>query len=219
MYQYEAFLFDLNGTMIDDMEYHIKAWYRILNGLGAGISMEKTKEECYGKNHELLERVFPGRFSVDEKNQMSVEKERQYQEAFRPHLQLLAGLPEVLEHYHKLGVKMAIGSAAIMYNIDFVLDGLGIRHYFQAIVSADDVASSKPDPETYLKCALLLGVPPESCLVFEDAPKGVDAAANAGMDCFVLTTMHRKEEFGQSNIIGFAPDFTNFIKEPANICS
>ncbi|MCH5687829.1 HAD hydrolase-like protein [Niabella sp. W65] len=93
MYQYKAFLFDLNGTMIDDMEYHIKAWYRILNGLGAGISMEKAKEECYGKNHELLERVFPGRFSFDEKNKMSVEKERQYQEAFRPHLQLLAGLP------------------------------------------------------------------------------------------------------------------------------
>jgi len=219
MYQYKAFLFDLNGTMIDDMEYHIKAWYRILNGLGAGISMEKTKEECYGKNHELLERVFPGRFSFDEKNKMSVEKERQYQEAFRPHLQLLAGLPQVLEYYHKQGVKMAIGSAAIMYNIDFVLDGLGIRHYFEAIVSADEVANSKPDPETYLKCASLLGVPPESCLVFEDAPKGVDAAANAGMDCFVLTTMHREEEFGQSNIIGFAPDFTNFTKEAANICS
>jgi beta-phosphoglucomutase len=210
MHQYKAFLFDLNGTMIDDMEYHIKAWYSILNELGAEISMEKTKEECYGKNHELLDRVFPGRFSLEEKNKMSIEKERQYQEEFRPHLQLLAGLPEVLEHYHSVGIKMAIGSAAIMYNIDFVLDGLGIRHYFQAIVSADDVANSKPDPETYLKCAGLLHISPSDCLVFEDAPKGVDAAANAGMDCFVLTTMHHKDEFTQQNIIGFAKDFTNF---------
>ncbi|MGN7787149.1 HAD family hydrolase [Niabella sp. 22666] len=210
MHQYKSFLFDLNGTMIDDMEYHIKAWYRILNELGAGISMEKTKEECYGKNHELLDRVFPGRFSLEEKNKMSIEKERQYQEEFRPHLQLLAGLPEVLEHYHSKGIKMAIGSAAIMYNIDFVLDGLGIRHYFQAIVSADDVGNSKPDPETYLKCAGLLHISPSDCLVFEDAPKGVDAAANAGMDCFVLTTMHHKNEFTQQNIIGFAKDFTNF---------
>ncbi|MGE9314154.1 HAD family hydrolase [Niabella sp. CJ426] len=210
MHQYKAFLFDLNGTMIDDMEYHIKAWYRILNELGAEISMEKTKEECYGKNHELLDRVFPGRFSLEEKNKMSIEKERQYQEEFRPHLQLLAGLPEVLEHYHSKGIKMAIGSAAIMYNIDFVLDGLGIRHYFQAIVSADDVGNSKPDPETYLKCAALLQTSPSDCLVFEDAPKGVDAAANAGMDCFVLTTMHHKDEFTQQNIIGFAKDFENF---------
>ncbi len=57
----KAFLFDLNGTMINDMEYHIRAWYRILNELGANISMEKMKEECYGKNHELLERIFPGK--------------------------------------------------------------------------------------------------------------------------------------------------------------
>lgn len=213
MNQYKAFLFDLNGTMIDDMEYHIKAWYRILNELGAEISMEKTKEECYGKNHELLDRVFPGRFSVEEKNQMSIEKEKQYQQEFKPHLKLLPGLPEVLEYYHRKGIKMAIGSAAIMFNIDFVLDGLGIRHYFQAIVSADDVAHSKPDPETYLKCAELLHISPSDCLVFEDAPKGVDAAANAGMDCFVLTTMHRNEEFAQSNIIGFASDFEKFSLE------
>ncbi|MFL5811894.1 MAG: NIF family HAD-type phosphatase, partial [Flavisolibacter sp.] len=77
---YKAFLFDLNGTMIDDMNYHIGAWHRILNDLGAGISLEKMKEECYGKNHELLERIFPGRFSFAEKDRMSYEKEKQYQE-------------------------------------------------------------------------------------------------------------------------------------------
>ena len=77
--QYKAFLFDLNGTMINDMPYHINAWYRILNGLGANISMEKMKDECYGKNHELLERIFPGRFCIEEKNRLSLEKERKYQ--------------------------------------------------------------------------------------------------------------------------------------------
>ena len=68
---YSAFLFDLNGTMIDDMHFHVKAWYRILNELGANISVEQTKKECYGKNHELLERVFPGRFTLEEKERMS----------------------------------------------------------------------------------------------------------------------------------------------------
>lgn len=55
----KAFLFDLNGTMIDDMEFHIRAWHSILNGLGAHLSYEETKLQCYGKNHELLERTFP----------------------------------------------------------------------------------------------------------------------------------------------------------------
>ena len=78
MQETKAFLFDLNGTMIDDMDFHIKAWYTILNDLGAGISMAKVKEECYGKNDELLERVFPGRFSAEKKIKMSYAKEAAY---------------------------------------------------------------------------------------------------------------------------------------------
>lgn len=205
-----AFLFDLNGTMIDDMNYHIIAWHRILNGLGANLSMEQMKEECYGKNDELLERIFPGRFSAEEKKEMSYEKERAYQEAFRPQLALINGLPAFLEAAGNHQVKMAIGSAAIMYNIDFVLDGLDIRPYFNAIVSADDVSFSKPHPETYLSCAARLGADPADCIVFEDAPKGVEAAANAGMKAVVLTTMHSREEFETySNIIFFVSDYTN----------
>jgi beta-phosphoglucomutase len=80
----KVFLFDLNGTMIDDMQYHIKAWHRILNDLGADISLERMKEECYGKNDELLERMFPGRFSEVEKQSMSLEKERKYQAQYKP---------------------------------------------------------------------------------------------------------------------------------------
>ncbi len=191
----QAFLFDLNGTMVDDMSYHINAWHRIFNELGAAFSLERTKRECYGKNHEILERIFPRRFSEAEKNKMSIEKEIQYQKEFAPHLRLIDGLPEFLEKAAKQNIKMAIGSAAILFNIDFVLDGLNIRHYFDAIVSADDVHRSKPDPETYLSCAKLLGVAPENCIVFEDAPKGVECAVNAGMQSIVLTTMHISEEF------------------------
>ena len=202
------FLFDLNGTMIDDMHYHIKAWHAILNNLGANISMEQMKEECYGKNWELLERIFPGRFSEPEKMAMSFEKEIVYQKAFRPQLALIKGLPEFLKRAKMNGILMAIGSAAIMFNIDFVLDGLDIRRYFNAIVSADDVSFSKPHPETYLECAALLGADPGNCIVFEDAPKGVEAAANAGMRSVVLTTMHTREEFSRfDNIICFVADY------------
>ena len=204
----KAFLFDLNGTMIDDMDYHINAWHRILNELGANLSLERVKAECYGKNNELLERIFPGRFSEEEKNRMSIEKETEYQQLFKPHLKLLPGLHDFLQKAKERNIKMAIGSAAIMFNIDFVLDNLNIRHYFDAIVSADDVSLSKPNPETYLLCAKQLNILPQDCLVFEDAPKGVEAAANAGMDCFVLTTMHEKNEFeGYRNIIGIEKDF------------
>jgi len=213
MGRYKAFLFDLNGTMIDDMDYHIRAWHRLLNGMGARISLEETRLQCYGKNHELLERVFPGRFSGEEKQRISVEKERAYQQGFRPHLKLLNGLDAFLKKAKEYPFKMAIGSAAITMNIDFVLDGLNIRNYFDAIVSADDVQTSKPDPETFLVCAQKLGIAPADCLVFEDSPKGTEAAWRAGMNSLVLTTMHEPGEFDPVNIIGFAKDFTGDLFE------
>jgi beta-phosphoglucomutase len=205
----QAFLFDLNGTMIDDMDYHITAWHRIVNELGAGLTTQQMKAECYGKNGEVLERIFPNRFSQEEKDKMSIEKEKQYQQEFRPHLKLINGLDIFLEKAKNKKIKMAIGSAAIMFNVDFVLDGLDIRHYIDAIVSADDVVYSKPHPETFLKCADQLGIAYENCVVFEDAPKGVEAAANAGIKCAVLTSMHVKEDFaGYDNIICFGADYT-----------
>lgn len=207
--RFKAFLFDLNGTMIDDMDYHVRSWHRILNELGANLTKAEAMAECYGKNHEVIERVFPGRFSEAEKDRMSLEKEKQYQEEYRSSLALIPGLMEFMIEAKKNNVKMAIGSAAIMFNIDFVLDGLNIRDYFDVIVSADDVSRSKPDPETYLKCASLLGVDPKNCLVFEDVPKGVESAYNAGMQSVVLTTMHAEHEFQQfNNVLGFHIDYT-----------
>jgi HAD superfamily hydrolase (TIGR01509 family) len=139
-----------------------------------------------------------------------MEKEKQYQDQFRPHLTLIDGLEAFLQRAHHSGIRMAIGSAAILYNIDFVLDGLSIRQYMQAIVSAEDVEVSKPNPETFLRCAKLLEAAPANCLVFEDTPKGAEAAANAGMDCLVITTLHRPEEFSSlTNIIAFISDYND----------
>lgn len=208
---YGAFLFDLNGTMIDDMQYHLVAWSDILNNkLKAQLSVAQVKAQMYGKNEELLNRVFGiNRFSAAEMQEISMEKERMYQQAFLPELRLIAGLPELLNEAREANIQLAIGSAANMFNIDFVLDNLDIRSYFQAIVSADDVTRSKPDPETYLKCAARVKVLPAACLVFEDAPKGVEAALNAGMDCVVLTTLHEASEFSQyPNVIRFMADYS-----------
>jgi len=206
----KAFIFDLNGTMINDMEYHTKGWMYVLNhDLGGSFDYPRVKQEMYGKNSEVLKRFFgPDRFTEDELTQISEEKERRYREAFLPELKLLPGLQEFLQQAKAAGIKMAIASAAIPSNIDFVLDGLHIREYFQAIVSAHDVTESKPHPETFLKAAQLLKVRPEECLVFEDAPKGAEAAQNAGMKAVVLTTTHEADEFSYlGNVVGFWEDY------------
>lgn len=212
----KAFLFDLNGTMIDDMEYHTDAWFGIINGeLGRKLSKKDVEKEMYGKNVELLIRVFgEGHFTQEEMHEISIRKEMQYREAFKPKLRLLNGLNTFIEDAYQEGIKMAIGTAAIASNVDFVLDGLNIRKYFPVVISADDVQRSKPDPETFVLAAEQLGVKPEDCIVFEDNPKGVEAALNGGMKAVVITTMHAKEEFdGLPNILKFIDDYTDpFLK-------
>jgi len=213
----KAFIFDLNGTMINDMPYHTRAWRNLLNNeLSGNFTYEEVKPQMYGKNPEVLVRMFgPERFTLEEMNRLSLEKEKKYQQEFLPHLELVPGLHDFLENAYQKGIPMAIGSAAIPFNIDFVLDNLHIRHYFRAIVSADDVQLSKPNPETFLKAARLLNIPPEDCLVFEDVPKGAEAAANAGMKAVIITTTHQPEEFNYlPNILHFEGDFTGeYFKE------
>lgn len=223
MKSYKAFLFDLNGTMIDDMEYHINAWYTLLNEMGFPISYEDTKKECYGKNHELLERIFPGKFSEAEKISMSTAKEDRYRTAYLPHLALMPGLVEFLQMAKSKDIKMAIGSASIQGNVDFVVEGLQLQQYLDAIVTADHVSISKPHPETFLQCAQQLNIAPADCLVFEDAPKGTIAAKNAGMDCVVITSMHQPHEFDEENVIRFIKDYTEIpdvlqIQEQRTLC-
>lgn len=207
-----ALIFDMNGTMVDDMSYHAEAWRNIINGeLKGNLSNEEVKREMYGKNEEVLERVFGvNKFSQEEMNRISKQKEEAYQNAFRPHLTLVDGLQTFLEKAYQHNIPMAIGTAAIPFNIDFVLDNLNLRHYFTAIVSADDVEKSKPHPETFLKAATALGVTPDDCIVFEDSPKGVETALNAGMRAVAVTTMHGKEDFEQyNNVLLFIEDYND----------
>ncbi len=210
----KAFIFDLNGTMINDMDYHTQAWYEILtNDLGTQYSWDEVAREMYGKNAEVLARIFgQDRFTNEEVVRLSNQKEKRYQALYKPKLGGLPGLIPFLEKSNAAGIKMGIGSAAILDNIQFVVDGLNIRSFFDSIVGAEHVQESKPHPETFLKVAADLQINPADCIVFEDAPKGVEAALNAGMNCIVLTTSHSIKDFeGYSNILSFTQDYHSLL--------
>ncbi|MBS1495935.1 MAG: HAD family phosphatase [Bacteroidetes bacterium] len=210
--QPKAFLFDMNGTMIDDMHYHEKAWFDILNNqIGYPISMADTKKQMYGKNEELFERLFgTEKYTNEEVAAWSLMKEKKYQQVFLPHLQLIKGLNHFLEKAQQHKIAMAIGTAASPFNVNFVLDNLPVKKYFDAIITADDVATSKPNPEVFTKCADILQVSYNDCIVFEDSPKGVQAALNAGMKAVVILSYHQQYEFDHlDNIVLFINDYTD----------
>lgn len=208
----KAFLFDLNGTMIDDMKYHERAWYQAFTeGLQAAFSLEEMKAQMYGTNAEFIARMFgAGRFTDEQIEAVIAEKERNYQNSFRPYLRLIDGLDAFLQQAHRQGIRLGLGSAAPRINVDFAIDGLGIRLLFTGIVSGEDVARSKPDPEVFLRAAELCGVPPAACVVFEDNPKGAEAAWRAGMSSVVITTVHEQSDFeGVQGIRMFISDYSD----------
>src|ERR1700712_5914345 len=122
----KAFIFALNGTMIDDMTYHTKAWQPLLNDdLGGDFTWDEVKPQMYGKNADVLVRMFgAGKFTDEEMTRLSLEKEKRYQQEFLPHLALLPGLAEFLEKACQQNTPMAIGSAALSFTIDFLFDKL-----------------------------------------------------------------------------------------------
>lgn len=207
-----AFLFDMNGTMIDDMHFHEKAWFDMLNDeLNANMTMEQVKSHMYGKNEELFERVF-GKdiYSMAQVADYSLRKEQRYQQDFLPHLKLIEGLYAFLEKAKQHHIKMAIGTAASPFNVDYVLNNIPVREYFESIVTADDVQVSKPNPDVFLRCADDLKIAYAGCIVFEDSPKGVEAARRAGMNAVVLKTYHTEDEFSHlDNVVFFVNDYND----------
>ena len=206
-----ALIFDMDGTMVDNMMTHHRGWQTTLQRYGLALSLEEVIATCHGKNVEIIERLFPGKYSLDEREGISFEKESGYREIFLPELKLVAGLQNVLETAFQAGIPMGIGTAAPRANVDYVLDNLHIRHFFRAVVDANDVDKGKPDPGVFFKVADLLGVPYADCLVFEDSPTGARTALNAGMKAIILTTTHREPEFENiASVLRCIPDYTHF---------
>jgi len=205
----QGFIFDMDGTMVDNMMTHHRAWQRKLASLGLEMPIETVKEQIHGINEEIIERLFGARFTPEERRRIAGEKEAEYRQIFLPELKLIDGLDAFLREAQQLGIPMGIGTAAPAENVDFVLDHLNLRPLFRVVLHAAMVHRGKPDPEVFLKVAEQLGLPPQNCLVFEDSPTGAEAARRAGMPTVVLTTTHTAEEFARfDHVLKIAPDFS-----------
>jgi beta-phosphoglucomutase len=209
----KGIIFDLDGTMVDNMMVHHRAWQSKLKTLGLDLHLDEVMEKVHGVNEEILERLFGDLYTLEERKQHSFEKEEEYRRIFKSELKLIEGLPQFLITLQERGVPLAIGSAAPPENVDFVLDNLNIRHFFKVILHARSVARGKPDPEIYQKAAAGLNLSPEECLIFEDSPVGAEAARRAGSKVVIVTTTHAAPEFAKfTNVIKFISDY-NLIQD------
>ena len=131
----------------------------------------------------------------DELTALEDAKEALYRELYAPHLRLADGVREILDDAHRAGIACGIASGAPPQNIDFVLDGLGIRDEFACVVDSAQYARGKPAPDCFLEAARRIGAAPADCIVFEDAVNGVRAAHAAGMRAVALAAQTPRAVF------------------------
>ena len=205
-----AFIFDMDGTIVDNMSFHTASWVTFFQRRGKDIDADEFFRTTAGRQGKEIIRLHMGEhLHDDEVHTLNLEKESVYRELYEPHRKTVDGFDNLVAQARQRSVALAVATAAPNANITFTLDGLDLRKHFDTVVGAADVARGKPHPDVFLLAAERCGVAPEHCIVFEDAPLVVEAARRAGMKAVVLTTTLPADAFAQfDNVIHIAGDFS-----------
>ena len=186
-----AALWDVDGTLVDSSELHWLSWREALAAESFPITRGQFAATFGQRNDEILRGYFGAGLPDAEVARVAEAKETLYRGLVRTRgLELLPGVGAWLERLRRAGWLQAVASSAPRANLEAIAEALGVREYFSAVVSAEDVERGKPDPQVFLAAAGRLGVGPAACVVVEDAPAGTEAARRAGMRSIGVLSSH-----------------------------
>ena len=209
-----AALFDMDGVLIDNTDFHLNAWLQFAHHHGLLLTKDQYLENINGRvSADAMAYVFGRPIPPGELIVLTEEKEATYRELYRPHLRPAPGLLTFLDALKAQNVRLAVGTSSPESNVRFTLDGLSLRPYFDAVVDASMIHRGKPDPEIYRTAAERVGVEPARCVVFEDAFAGIEAGLRAGMSVVALATTHTREELADTGANLIINDFTGLTVE------
>lgn len=211
-----ALLFDMDGTLIDSMPLHERSWALWHAEMALPYDEAGFFAATAGRtNLEILRDLFPQQ-PEDALQTMAARKEALYREIAERELTLIAGAREVIAQGRARGLKIAICTAAPPENIAIAFARFGLGALVDTVTSPADGLRGKPHPDIFLEAARRMGVDPAQCLVFEDAPLGIEAARNGGMAAVVLTTTLPAEAFAAyDNVLQSIADFTDYTLPPS----
>jgi len=210
-----AFVFDMDGVIVDTNPYHKIALRQFAEKYGYLLDEEGLVKKIYGRtNKEWIPNLFERMLTAEEVSRFGEEKEKIFRDLYEKDIKEVAGLSRFLEQAIQLEIKMAIGTSAPRSNVDFILKKTGIGKYFPVILDESHVTHGKPNPEIYINCAAALHYAPTQCIVFEDSLSGVAAGRAAGSPVVGVSTTHTAQELGTKVVI---KDFTEIT--PAELIS
>jgi beta-phosphoglucomutase len=209
--QTEAVIFDFDGVIVDTEPLHYKAFQRVLEPLALGFTWEEYVESYIGfDDRDAFRHVYSShgtKLSQEQLHGLIEQKALFFSDVIQSGVSAYPGVLDLISHLHMHKIPLAICSGALRTDIDPILSMLGISDYFDVIVTADDVATSKPDPECYqlafqrLQSAHKFSFTKDATLVIEDTPAGISAAKAAGLPVCAVTNSYPAAILDQATFV------------------
>lgn len=178
----KAVIFDMDGTIVNNIPYHILAWRKFAEKLHISFTLEEFFRDLSGRTmHAIIMQKCGPVLPKKTEQKYGREKELLYRHLYRHHIAPIPGLEILLQDLRRAGIKIALASGAPKRNVDFILEGLQLAKAFDVALDSGHLRHGKPYPDIFLHAAKKLKVPAKRCLVFEDSNQGIKAARRAGM--------------------------------------
>jgi beta-phosphoglucomutase len=187
-------IWDVDGTLVDTAELHFQAWVELSRQLGQPFTRADFTATFGWRNPEIIPKLFGTRWTDEQVAELGERKELLYRAAAQSGVELLPGAEALMKALHESGVPQAVGSSAPRANLELILRLTRMERYVLATVAMEDVERGKPDPEVFVRAAESIGADPRRCVVFEDAPAGVQAAKAGGMKCVAVRFVQHHSE-------------------------
>lgn len=212
--QTQALIFDMDGTMVDSMPHHATSWLAFGKKHKVELSLEEMMRRTTGRNGLECVRVLLDQPNLDEDTAWAMvhEKEMLYREIFSPIFKEVAGFKQFAAQARLRGLKIGVGTAGDIHNVEFVLKHLQMHPAPDGIARGDEGLTGKPTPAIFLEAARRINTPVSGCIVFEDAPFGIEAARRAGMRAVAICTGHSADELAGPHVLAAVANYHELLE-------
>ncbi|WP_342618436.1 HAD family phosphatase [Rhodoferax sp. GW822-FHT02A01] len=208
----QALIFDMDGTMVDSMPWHARTWIDFAQRHSIDIEPAELMRRVTGATGLECVRMLLGQdLAEDEALALLHEKESLYRELFGPRFTEIKGFKQFEAQARQRGLKIGVGTAGDIHNLNFVMEHLALEVPPQAVARGDEGLPGKPEPAIFLAAAQRLQTAPANCIVFEDAPHGIEAARRAGMRAVAICSGHSAAELAGPHVIAAVGDYTELL--------